>query len=62
VVDALFEGPTVSASEIQQRFGVSHPTASQALQRLEQMHILEETTGRQRNRRYLARAILQIVE
>jgi Fic family protein len=62
VVDALFEGPTVSAREIQQRFDVSHPTAIQALRRVEQMHILEETTGRERNRRYLARAILQIVE
>jgi hypothetical protein len=36
-------------------------TAMTALRRLEEMKILKEMTGRERNRRYIARAILKVV-
>ncbi|MBM2848660.1 MAG: filamentation induced by cAMP protein Fic, partial [Anaerolineales bacterium] len=61
VADWLFEQPILSANDVQKRFKVAHPTAMTALRRLEEMKILKEMTGRERNRRYVARAILKVV-
>ncbi|MBI1928455.1 Fic family protein [Candidatus Poribacteria bacterium] len=62
MVDALFVTPLISAGEVKERFGVSHPAAMTALRRLEEMQILEEITGKTRKRVYLAKAILEIFE
>jgi Fic family protein len=62
IVDSLFESPVISANEVVAHFKVSHPAAMQALRRLEKMNLLQETTGRQRNRTYLATDIMHIVE
>jgi Fic family protein len=62
IVDFLFEQPMVSASAVKARFNVSHPAAMSALQRLEDMGILQEMTGKARSRAYLAKAILDIFE
>ena len=61
-VELLFNQPIISAGEIQKRFNVSHPTAMRALQRLVDMQILQEITGRERNRVYMAKEILRIFE
>ncbi|TKJ28984.1 MAG: cell filamentation protein Fic [Chloroflexi bacterium B3_Chlor] len=60
--DSLFESPMLSATGVQKRFGVSHPTAMQALRRLEEKEILKEITGGERNRVYVAAGILEIME
>ncbi|MCI0692180.1 Fic family protein [candidate division KSB1 bacterium] len=62
IADFLFQVPILSAREVQDRFKVSHPAAVQAMQRLEKMGILQEATGKPRNRIYIASAIMQIVE
>jgi Fic family protein len=61
IADWLFEQPFLSANDVQKRFKVAHPTAMTALRRLEEKKILKEMTGRERNRRYVARAILKVV-
>ena len=62
IADFLFQVPILSAREVQERFKVSHPAAVQAMQRLEKRGILQETTGKERNRIYVANAIMKIVE
>ena len=62
IVDSLFESPMISASDVVARFQVSHQAAMQALRRLEKMSLLQETSGRQRNRTYLATDIMRTVE
>ena len=62
IADHLFRQPFVSAAELQEQFGISHPTAMQSLKRLVDKGILKEITGKERHRRYVAEQILQIVE
>lgn len=62
IADHLFQQPFVSAAELQEQFGISHPTAMQSLKRLVDKGILKEITGKERHRRYVAEQILQIVE
>jgi Fic family protein len=62
LMDMLFETPLVSGQMVQKRFGVSHPTAMKGIRRLEDMGILREITGKERNRLYLATAVVNGVE
>ncbi len=62
LADMLFETPVVSGRMVQKRFGVSHPTAMKGFRRFEDMGILREMTGRQRNRLYLATAVVNAIE
>jgi Fic family protein len=62
VVDLLFVNPIVTASDVQARFGVSHPTAMQALRRMEAAGVVIEATGGRRNRLYVARAVMETVQ
>ena len=62
LADVLFETPLVSGQMVQKRFGVSHPTAMKGLRRLEDMGILREITGKERNKLYLATAVVNTVE
>jgi DNA-binding transcriptional ArsR family regulator len=62
IADSLFESPLISANAVADRFDVTHQAAMQALRRLEQMGIVEEVSGRQRNRVYRATDIVRIVE
>ncbi len=62
IVDWLFEQPLLAARDIQERFGVVHNTANQALRRLEELGVVHEATGRERKRLYLATPIIEIVE
>lgn len=49
---ALFETPVVTARIVQERLGCAHGTASSLASRFEELGLLRETTGQQRNRRY----------
>lgn len=62
LADMLFEVPLVSGQMVQKRFWVPHCTARNGFQRLEDMGILREMTGKQRNRLYLATAVVNAVE
>lgn len=62
VASLLFDTPILSANDVQERFDVSHPTAIKALRRLQGMQILRETTGRERNQRFAADTLLQILQ
>lgn len=62
LADLLFETPLVSAHVVQRRFGVSHPTAMKGLRRLEDMGILREITGKERNKLYLSTPVVECLE
>lgn len=61
-IDLFFKQPIVSASEIQQQFGVTHRTANKIIRELQELSILHEITGRQRNRIYQAEGIVRVLE
>ncbi|AHG01963.1 filamentation induced by cAMP protein fic (plasmid) [Halostagnicola larsenii XH-48] len=58
----LFEQPYLTAAVVQNLLDVTGPTAYRALDRLEEEGVLEETTGKERNREYRAREIFEILE
>jgi Fic family protein len=62
IVDALFAVPVLTPRQVASQLRVSHPAAMQALRRLEQDQILNEVSGKQRNRLYVAPAIIQVLE
>ncbi|MCZ7544603.1 MAG: hypothetical protein M5R40_14265 [Anaerolineae bacterium] len=57
-----FETPVISSPLVQRWFGVSRQTANNTLQRLERSGIIEEITGSQRSRVYIASELLDITE
>ena len=61
-VELLFEQPYFPPSFLAQCLKVTHQTAMKTLNRLEALHIVQELTGRKRNRLYCAVKIMQIVE
>jgi Fic family protein len=62
IVDALFAVPVLTPRQVAGQLRVSHPAAMQALRRLEQDQILNEVSGKQRNRLYVAPAIIEALE
>ncbi|MBI3950044.1 MAG: hypothetical protein HY314_06280 [Acidobacteria bacterium] len=62
IADWLFERLFISANDVADRFQVTHQAAMQALRRLEEMGIVHEVSGRQRNRVYRTTDIIRIVE
>ncbi|MFP8953668.1 Fic family protein [Natrialbaceae archaeon A-arb3/5] len=58
----LFDQPYLTATVVEDHLDVTAPTAYRALERLEEAGILEETTGKERNREYRAREIFEILE
>ena len=62
IVDSLFAVPVISPRQVAKRLHVSHQAAMQVLRRLENDQILKETTGKQRNRLYVAPEIMLALE
>jgi len=62
LVDELFVNPHVNAARVKTLLGVSDPTARAALAELEQAGLIQETSGRQWGRQYLARGVLKAIE
>jgi len=58
----LFEQPYLTARLVEDLLDVSGPTAYRAIDRLVDDGVLEETTGRERNREYRAKEIFEILE
>lgn len=61
VIDRLFEAPSISVRQLEQQLGVSYNTAQSVVSTLEADGVLEEVTGRKRNRRFLAMEIMSVL-
>lgn len=62
VVDRLAENPYCTVKRVAERLGVAYTTAQRAVERLESLSILTQTTDAKRDRVYCATAILKILE
>ncbi len=58
-VDVLFERPILSIRQLEAAMGVPYRSAQRTIEKLEQIGIVREATGRARNRLYQADAILR---
>ncbi|MFN0089152.1 MAG: Fic family protein [Acidimicrobiales bacterium] len=62
VAEGLIARPIVTPTWVQHHYGVSYPTANNAVARLEQLGLLRETTGGAYGRVFAADAVLRILE
>lgn len=62
VLEDLIDWPVVKAPWVQKRFSVSAPTANGAIQRLVELEILEEMTGKTYGRMYGAPGVIRAVD
>jgi Fic family protein len=62
LLDELFINPYITVARASELLQVSHPTASQTIEYLQQNGLLEEITGRSWGRVYLARPLLAVLE
>lgn len=61
LIDALFDHPLLTIKRVEELTSVTTPTASAHLKKLEGAGMVEEYTGRQRRRRYLAMELLRAI-
>lgn len=62
VVDLLFGAPVVAVKQVKDAIGVSFPSANRYIVQLEEAGIVQEITGRARNRLYRADEIIRAIE
>ena len=62
LVDQLFVNPYITISKAAEVLGVSQPTATKVLKKLEADGVLKETTRRTWGKVYLARGVLAAIE
>ena len=62
LVELVFVRPVISIANVEDWLGVTQPAASRLVQQMVDRGILEEVTGRQRNRRFAALEILEILD
>lgn len=62
LIDPLFENPHIDAARVKKLLGVSDPTARKLLGELQAAGIIEEISGRQWGRHYLARDVLAAID
>jgi len=62
VVDLLFDRPILTVNQIKDLMDVDFSTAQRYVDRLEQVGVLQEITGRARNRIYRANEVMTIIE
>lgn len=62
LIDLLLENPYITVNSAADRLGVAYPTAARAIAVLEHTGFLTETTGRRRDRRYCAKAVLDLLQ
>jgi Fic family protein len=61
LVDLLLGNPYVTIGLAASKLGTTYPTATRAIRALEQIGFVTETTGRRRDRRYCATAVLSLL-
>ncbi len=59
LLDYVFTMPYLNARQVSEKLSITFPTAQNAIDQLENLKILEEVTGKRRNRIYVARQLLQ---
>jgi len=52
ILDHIFEKPSIKVGQIAEKLNKSYPVASTLVKKMQELGILEETTGRKRNRKY----------
>jgi Fic family protein len=62
LIDQLFLSPSITFKDVINLLDVSHQTAAYSVHRLEKEEILSEITGRQKNKIFVAREILTIMQ
>jgi Fic family protein len=62
LIDFLFHWPIVSVPDVAKKLDMSYPGAQKIVEKLAGSDILEEVTGRRRNRLYIAKEIIKILE
>lgn len=62
LIDGLFVNPHINVARVKTLLGVSDPTARAALADLEQADLIQETSGRQWGRQYLAAGVMRAIE
>jgi Fic family protein len=62
LVDILFERPAVTNRDVAELLGVSFPTAQNNIKALVERGVLSEVTGRHKNRVYVARQIVDVIQ
>ncbi len=62
LVELVFVRPVISIANVEEWLGVTQPAASRLVQQMVDRGILEEVTGRQRNRRFAVLEILEILD
>jgi Fic family protein len=62
LLDQLYKLPVTFPAKVTKGYGVSYPTANGIIQQLQQAGILEEITGRKRNRVYVYRRYMRLFE
>lgn len=62
LLDLVFINPYLDIQLAAGRLGISYPTSQKAIYRLEDAGILEEITGQQRGRIYVARQLLRLLD
>ncbi len=62
LIDLLFERPYVTVRGVAKALGVTFPTAQNNIDLLTAAEVLSEATGRSRNRVYVARPIVELIE
>lgn len=62
IVDELFSMPAINVSELVHKAKITKPTAANDIARLEKLEILTEYTKRDRDRDWIAREIINVIE
>lgn len=59
--DLLIGTPVVTANQVRQALGIAFPAANRALAQLQELGIVESLTGQKRNRVFIAREVVQLL-
>jgi Fic family protein len=62
VIDLIFMRPVININSAASALKITFPAISKAMKQLEDIGLLEETTGQKRNKIYVAKEILKILE
>ena len=62
VIDAFFELPVRTSTEIRERCHKTNPTVISCLERFAKMGVLREVTGKERNRIYVSEPIIRVIQ
>ena len=61
LVDGLFRWPITSVNQAMESLQLSYQGATKSIQKLQEAEILEEVTGFKRNRRFIAKEIVEVI-